>query len=193
MRIKQFVGLALLSFVFLSCSKDTKKEELNTENISKTQSKPGNLITLEDAKEQIENYNTAHPEEVGENYAMRTWISIEELKAYIQYIEKESKDKGIEVSGIDFIHTQHNKAKPGSKNPLNEIYNLTLMLAPTFSEGNAHVAFDPIYSEEGMPKKLEDLLDEVLFNIIEDGSQDKPEPRPSSIGNNLNSCPSFCN
>lgn len=195
MKIKQFTSLLIISFVFVCCSKETDKEATATVNASKQeQVKPGDLITLEKAKEQIDNYNAAHPEEVGEDYALRTWISIEELKAYIQYIEAQSKEKGIEVSGIDFIHTQHKKAEPGSANPKNEVYDLTLMMAPTYKDGVIQTAFDPIYSEQGKPKSLKSLLDEMTINTgPEAANKTENSAKPSSMANNLSTCPSICN
>ncbi len=189
----RLISFILISLIFVCCSKETEKKEIEEVSSKQQQGKTANLITLEEAKEQINNYNTAHPEEAGDQYALRTWISIEELKAYIQYVEEDSKEKGIEVSGIDFIHAQHKKAEPGSKNPKNEVYDLTLMLAPTYNNGTTQVAFDPIYSEQGKPKSLESLFDEMTINTgPEEANRTESAAKPSSIGNNLNTCPSFC-
>lgn len=149
---------------------------------------PSNLITLEKAKFQLDNYNLAHREELGSEYAFRTWISIDELKSYIYYVEKMSKEKGIEVSGIDFIHTQYKRVEPGTPNPDNAIYEETMMLAPTYKSGTKNVAFDPLYSKDGKPGELESLLDNLdKDSLSKDGSK-----TPSSIANTLNSCPNVC-
>lgn len=195
MKTRQIISFLLISFIVVCCSKETEKENPVPENILKQEeAKPGNLISLEKAKEHIENYKYAHPEEVGNQYAVRTWISIQELKEYIRYIEQESKAKDIEVSGIDFIHAQYKKAEPGSANPNNEVYDLTLMMAPTYREGNTQKAFDPLYSEQRKPKSLQSLFDEITINT---GPSEKDKTgngsmKPSSIGNNLNTCPTVC-
>jgi len=188
------------SFIISSCSnpKETEKSEPVQEIQERPVAKnPGILISLEKAKEQLSNYNKAHPEEVGNEYALRTWISIEDLKAYIQYVEERSKEKGIEVSGIDFIHIQYKEAAPGSVNPNNEVYGLSLMLAPTYNKGSVHTAFDPIYSGQGKPKSLKSLLDEMTSNTGPDETSKKESEdegvKPSSIGDNLSSCPNMCN
>jgi len=185
------------SFTLFSCSKETEKSEpVQEETQERPAADPGNLISLEKAKEQLSNYNKAHPEVVGSEYALRTWISIEDLKAYIKYVEEKSKEKGIEVSGIDFIHIQHKEAAPGSANPNNEVYGLSLMLAPTYSNGSAHTAFDPIYSEQGKPKSLKSLLDEMTSNTGPGETSKKEDEggvKASSVGDNLSSCPNMCN
>lgn len=187
MKTLKISSLLLMTFVLVCCSKETPNEQKENESKSNLQSQaPANLISLSTAKEQLDNYNEAHPLEVGSEYAMRTWISIEELKRYIAYVEKESEIKGIEVSGIDFIHSQYKKATPGSPNPENMVYDLTLMLAPTYLKGNSNVAFDPKYSQQGNPK---DLID--LFYDIESDSLLGATPG-SSVANNLVTCPNNC-
>lgn len=196
MKTQKLAVTFLILLMIIGCTKENPKEknpEKSKTSLSneETMMAPGNLISLEKAKEQLDNYNEAHPLEVGSEYAVRTWISIEELKSYIAYIEKESAEKGIELSGIDFIHTQYKKAKPGSPNPNNADYDKTLMLAPTYAKGNSNVAFDPIYSENGNPKDLKILLDEIKTDSM--NGKGAPSPGGSSIANSLNTCPNTCN
>ncbi|SMC60547.1 hypothetical protein [Moheibacter sediminis] len=187
MKTLKISSLFLSLFLLFACSKQNPTEENESKSKSKMDSTPpSNLISLNTAKEQLDNYNEAHPLEVGSEYAVRTWISIEELKAYIAYIEKESTGKGIEVSGIDFIHTQYKEAAPGSPNPNNTVYDLTLMLAPTYAKENGNVAFDPIYSEQGKPKDLKDLFEEIKLDSLLGSSPG------SSIANGLQTCPNYC-
>lgn len=183
--------LFLVFILMVSCSKSIEKEEVENQSVLKpaTETTPKNLITIAEAKEKIENFNKSHPDELGEEYAMRTWISLEELKAYIQFIESESAKKDIPVSGIDFIYSQYESAEPGSKNPDNKNYKLTLMMAPTYEDSGKNIAFDPIYSTDGIPKDLSELLS-VPPPVDTAGGNGPP---PSSIGNRMNTCPSFCN
>lgn len=187
-----FLGIV---FLIIACSKETPADnnDVNPASQMKTAEKlpdPENLISLEKAKEQLDNYNAAHPEEVGKEFALRTWISIEDIKAYIQYVEESSAEKGIEVTGIDIIHTQYKKAAPGAPNPNNETNNKTLMLAPTYNNGTSHIAFDPIYSEQGKPKDLKVLLSELTSNT---GAEEKAgDGKRSSVANVLSTCPNQC-
>lgn len=194
MKIQKILLTCCFVLALTACSKEPPAKNTETENV-KTESaerlaNPKNLISLEKAKEQLENYNQAHPEELGDEYALRTWISIEDLKAYIQYIEVSSAEKEIEVTGIDFIHAQYKSAAPGSANPENKTYDKTLMLAPTYGSGSANIAFDPIYSEKGKPKDLKVLLSELLSNT---GPEEKGEGgKKSSVANLLTTCPNIC-
>ncbi len=196
MKTPKILLILLTAILITACSKETPNENSdissNQEETMKAETlpAPGNLISLEKAKEQLDNYNEAHPQELGTEYALRTWISIKELKAYIEYVEEEAKQKGITVNGIDIIHTQHKKAAAGSPNPNNSVYEKSLMLAPTYKNGNSNVAFDPIYSEEGKPKDLKILLEEMTSNT---GPEAKSERMmKSSIANNMQSCPNNC-
>ncbi len=183
-----------IAIALWGCSKETPTETPTADSDLEAKTAissaiPTNLISLEKAKEQLVNYNEAHPQELGAEYALRTWISIEEMKAYIQYIEQASAEKGIKLTGIDFIHTQYKKAEPGSPNPNNEVYDKTLMLAPTYGNGTRNIAFDPIYSEQGKPKDLKDLLSELVAESKEEKSAGG---KKSSIGNTMTSCPNAC-
>lgn len=155
---------------------------------------PTNLISLDAAKKQLNFYKQAHPGVTGDEYALRTWISIEELENYIAFMKEESKKKGIKITGIDFIHTQYKEGKPGMKNELNKDYELTLMYAPTFDDNGKNVAFDPLNSKEGDPATLKSLLSSKSENdtIGNGDSAGKGGSGSSGIANKLNSCPNKC-
>jgi hypothetical protein len=183
-------GLIFCFIFIISCSKTTKKEEVKNPAETETASikPPTNLISIPEAKTDIDNFNKTHFEEVGKEYAMRTWISLEQLKSYIAYIESESNKKNIPVSGIDFIYSQYESAEPGSRNIDNKRYKLTLMMAPTYEDSGKNIAFDPIYSTDGTPKDLSELLSNPP-RVDTAGGNGAP---PSSIGNRMNTCPSVC-
>lgn len=188
-----FVGILIL-LLFINCSKENPNETNSSElhhplENEKKNTVPANLISLEKAKEQLDFYNGAHPQEVGSEYALRTWISIEDLKAYIVYIEKVSEDKGIKVSGIDIIHTQYKEVLSGTPNPDNSTYEKTLMLAPTYKKGQSNIAFDPLYSENGEPMDLKTLLQQVNNEELD---KKGTQPGASSIANGMTSCPNNC-
>lgn len=193
MKVQQTLCILLTTTLFISCSQTSteKKEEVPDVAIEKSEQieAPEILISLEQAKEQLDFYNEAHPAEVGSEYAFRTWIPIEELKAYIRYVEASSVEKGIEISGIDVIHAQYKRASPGSANPNNSVYDETLMLAPTYKNGDKNIAFDPFYSELGEPKNLETLFD----TLNEDPDGGYGGDQKSSIANTFISCPNTCN
>lgn len=196
--------LAVLSLM-ISCSKATEGnsgeenvEVTNAQRIANTDpvQLPTNLISVEDAKKQLNNYKVAHPGVNADQYALRTWISIEELEQYIAYVKEESAKKDIVVTGIDFIHTQKKEGRPGMQNRGNVDYEITLMYAPTYMDSSTHknTTFDPMNSTTGNPMKLSVLLNEKSdTDSLKTKNDDKPSSsKPSGIGNNIASCPNVC-
>lgn len=200
MKPQQFLSLMLVASLFLSCSSSSTNPPTDNPTPPKA---PKNLITLEIAKEQIDKYKKAHPGVAGDQYALHTWVSIEDLEMYLAYVKNYSDSLGIKVTGIDLIHTQYKDAVSGMPNELNKDYNLTLMYAPTYNDNGKNVAFDPLHSSKGSPATLADLFKRMdptpntQENKVDstatgtEGDGDKPGG-PSGIGNHLNSCPETC-
>lgn len=205
MKTINFLTCMVLILTILSCSKSTETTEategtnsLQAESKMSTESvgEPKNLITVEAAKEQLNNYNAAHPGVNADQYALRTWISLEELEQYIAYVKEVSEKKNIKVTGIDFIHTQKKKAKPGLDNKGNLAYELTLMYAPTYRDSatGKNTTFDPMNSTDNNPMKLSELLGESVLDSTENksGNENENNGNKSGIGNNIFSCPNVC-
>lgn len=160
---------------------------------TKSNDKPRNLISITEAKEQLNYFKKAHPGVNGKEYALRSWVSIDELEKYIQFVRKEAKEKHIDVSGIAFIYTQHKEGSPEMPNLSNEDFELTFMYAPTYKEDSKNIAFDPFRSEVDSPAKLSDLLvDEGTTASRGAGSSNMDQDELSGIANHINSCPNMC-
>lgn len=194
---------ALTLLMMVACEKagmtnnqqETDKNASATPLTSSTPStKPNVLISLQSAKNQLGKYQNAHPGVNGDEYALRTWISLQDLEQYIAFVKEISKDKNITVNGIDIIYTQKIAGAPGLPNPNNSQYGLTLMMAPTYKDGTHNTAFDPVASKYGEPAKLSDLLANAgEFAKEEESRPSTPSPgTPSGIANSFNSCPSVC-
>lgn len=156
-------------------------------NDSIESTEPSNLISLKEAKSQLDNFKNAHPGVVGKEFALRGWISIQELESYIRFVKSKSIEKGIEVNGIDFIFTQHKSSSPGKSNLNNEDYDLSLMYAPTFKKGLSNIAFDPIHSKKNDPAALHVLMADTYNSEFSENGIDQ-----SGIGNRINCCPNMC-
>ncbi len=163
-------------------------------------STPRNLITYEKAIEQLGNYDKAHPGVKGNQFALRTWVSIEELENYIAYAKAEGKKNNIKVNGIDFIYTQYKDAKAGMPNESNKDYELTFMYAPTYRDtmNNKNEAFDPMNSKPGNPAKLSERLKFKHPKESKDSATKQTinvngrPSGPSGIANMANTCPTMC-
>jgi hypothetical protein len=198
---KNYFILSLFCLAFLmSCnaptegSNESTKESAPMNRVASDESTnlPRNLITVQKAQEQLNNYQSAHPGVSGSQFALRTWISIEELERYIAYVKQESSNKNITVTGIDFIHTQKKSAAPGLSNQGNADYELTLMYAPTYFNGINQVPFDPMNSTTNNPMNLSVLLGSSTPSDSKEDGKGKPTPTASGIGNNISSCPNVC-
>lgn len=194
---------ALTLLMMVACEKagKTNNQQETDENVSATtltsstpSTTPNVLISLQSAKNQLGKYQNAHPGVNGDEYALRTWISLQDLEKYIAFVKEVSKDKNITVNGIDIIYTQKIAGAPGLPNPNNSQYGLTLMMAPTYKDGTHNTAFDPVASKYGKPAKLSDLLANAgEFANEEESRSSTPSPgTPSGIANSFNSCPSVC-
>ena len=197
MKIIKLILPVLVVSTFVSCTmqSDCPKPE--------PPQPPKNLISYEKALEQLGNYNIAHPEVRGNEYALRTWVSIEDLENYIAYVKAEGEKNKIKVNGIDFIYTQYKEGKPNMPNESNKDYELTFMYAPTYRDtvNNKNEAFDPMNSKPGEPANLSELLktsdtpkdnENKADSLSAPLKDDKKPSGPSGIGNNANSCPNMC-
>lgn len=189
------LSASLMLSVF-SCDKAVQQEESDKKEVVSTSTEemllPRNLISVEAAKEQLKYFQDAHPGVNGDEYALRSWISLEDLENYIAYARKQAQEKDIAINGIEFIFSQYKAAEPNLPNLSNKDYGLTFMYAPTYHDGNRNVGFDPLLSQKGKLVKIEELLSRKIDAVDEIDTAEK-SPKPSGIGNYINSCPEICN
>ena len=194
MKTQKLTTVFLTSLMLFSCN---MQPDCHCDNEPST---PKNLITYEKALEQLGNYDKAHPGVRGNQYALRTWVSIEELENYIAYAKAEGKKNNIKVNGIDFIYTQYKDANPGMPNESNKDYELTFMYAPTYRDtvNKKNEAFDPMNSKPGDPAKLSERLAFKTSRNSNDTITKQTPPvnnkpsGPSGIANQALSCPTVC-
>lgn len=200
MKYFKILMMALLTTLLFNCnsagsnpSSNENSAPLSLAESAKISSEPANLISLDDARKQLNYYKAAHPGVNGDEYALRTWLSIEQLENYIAFVKEESKKKNITVNGIEFIFTQHKEGKPFAANLNNAEYELTFMYAPTYEGQQKHIAFDPLRSEDGKPADLSELLSQQESGESNTEDKDgKPSSDKSGIANLVNPCPTLC-
>lgn len=96
----------------------------------------------------------------GENDTRVNFFKLEDLKAYLAYIEKLSKEKNIELTGVNIISAAypHDYADEQKRN-----YQ-TLIFMPTTKVNNAiNISFEPLQSENSNPKLLAEILREYEY------------------------------
>ncbi len=132
-------------------------------------STPKDLLSFSEFKQMSTDYKSRN---VGKTKSV--WVAIDKLKEYIAFIEKESKTKEIDLSGMrmHFVTNADN--------------HTSLAFSPTFKEANdrgsmPHISFDPLYSTKGEPA--------ILSTLLDDNSKSKSQ---SSVLDHNRPCPKDC-
>jgi len=161
----------MLLLLFISCNQSSKNQQNKDSNIScyPNDSRPSQAISYEEMAAMMDSYNTGAKIEL-DNYMKKiskgkdsfstiyNWYKIEDLKKYIAYIERISKEKKIPVTGFRIYPTSY---------PLDYSIEklrgrLTLIFTPTTTfNGKNDVAFEPLYSEIGKPVMVSKFLDKI--------------------------------
>lgn len=138
-------------------------------------STPKNLLNIQDLKTGLDIYKKGI-ESRPANTTQAVWFSLQDLKEYIEFIEKNAKDKNIVVSGIR-LHVI--ASKDGAD-------RFSLALCPTAevktTDGlTRQMSFDPLYSENEKPLDLNEIL-----------KNSQNANKGSSVLNYGRICPDFC-
>lgn len=158
-------------FAVISCKQTEKNPEIIREksNCYPNDSKPSQVITYEEMADMMEAFENGPKKELNKYLKKVTngkdsvstvynWYKLEDLKQYIAYIERISKEKNIPVTGFRIYPSTYPKDYKEK-----ELRNLqTLFFTPTTTiDGNDDVAFEPLYSKNGEPAEITQFLEKV--------------------------------
>lgn len=150
------VALVLVSFT--SC-KDIAHTPAPNQTCFPYEGRPSQTISYKEMASMLRKYKNTREgvlkNALGFEDTREVWFQIDSLKKYIAYIEKKSKESGVKITGINIMSSVY------PKDPIfgNQQGYQTLILNPTTKKGNDNtVSFDPLYSENGTPAYLSDLL-----------------------------------
>ncbi|MFY0631814.1 MAG: hypothetical protein JXR05_15720 [Flavobacteriaceae bacterium] len=147
-----YVSLITL-FLLVSCNeyKDVKDRGYK--------GRPDIALTYPELISMLQHYDNTkkdlQPKVNGGEDARIQFLEIEKLKAYIAYIEKESKKKKIKLTGINFISAAYPENHVDKKK---RNYQTLIMMPATTIGDEEGVSFDPLKSERGVPKSLKEIL-----------------------------------
>ncbi|TXD54187.1 MULTISPECIES: hypothetical protein [unclassified Polaribacter] len=160
------IAILLFILMFSSCSEKTKAPESSCYPNNK---RPSEAITYEEMSAMMDTYEKGAKKELNKymkkisggkdsistNY---NWYKLDELKQYIAYIERISKEKDIEVTGFRIYPTSYPK-----NYSIEDLQGRqTLIFTPTTKIGlKEDVAFEPLYSEKGKPVGISKFLKQV--------------------------------
>ena len=168
---KLFSLLTILLFAY-SCKTECNHTDDGNESCYPNNEKPSQVITYNDMADMMDAYDNGAKKELNKYINKKSkgkdsisteynWYNIDDLKQYIAYIERISKEKNIPVTGFRIYPTQY------PKNYKIEKYQnrSTLIFTPTTKiNGKIDVAFEPLYSEKGKPVEISQFLEQVRAN-----------------------------
>ena len=170
--------LVLFSILFYSCNTTNCNHQLENKSCYPNDSLPSQVITYSEMINMMDAYDNGAKKELNK-YLKKvskgkdsvstkySWYKLEDLKQYIAYVERISKEKDITLTGFRIIPSSYPK---DHKNP--KLRNrTTLIFTPTTVVNNKmDVAFEPLYSKKGEPTLVEDYLNLVRNNKLKNSS-----------------------
>lgn len=152
-----YVIIALCVSVFFGCKKEVSSGNLPCYENDK---RPSNAISYKEMATMFEHYDgnqkKALDANLGKEETVSSHYTIEDLKQYIAYVERLSKEKNIPLTGIRIFsaaYPENYKIKEYQKRQ-------TLIFAPTTTiKGKKGVAYEPLHSKRGAPISMKEFLD----------------------------------
>jgi hypothetical protein len=188
--------LLIFSIIAFSCiTESTNKESVN-EDLScyPNSNRPSQVITYEEMADMMQTFDKGPKKELNKYLKKVTagkdsvstvynWYKLEDLKQYIAYIERISKEKDIPVTGFRIYPSTYPENYSNKK-----LRNLqTLIFTPTTKLGDKDdVAFEPLYSEKGKPAEINQFLDQVRNKKLNKGSELKANSQNSLMSSSAN-------
>ena len=161
--INRLFLISLFSITALSSC----KTECDHKDHSVDDSRPSNAITYNEMAGMFHQYDIGQ-KRVLDNYrkeftndktdtieSISHFYELDQLKQYIAYLEKISKEKDIKLTGVRIFSA----AYPQKHRDASKRGRQTLIFMPTAKIGDKNdVAFEPLYSEKGTPIKFTEFL-----------------------------------
>ena len=179
-KANKLILLFVITFLVFSCKTECKHS--NTTLVGKScypiSDKPSQVITYEEMAEMMDAYDKGAKKELNKYIKKESkgkdsvstvynWYKLDDLKQYIAYIERISKEKDIPVTGFRIYPTQYSK-----KYKEKELRNRnTIIFTPTTTiDGKDDAAFEPLYSKKGEPVGIAQFLEQVRAKKVNKAS-----------------------
>ncbi|MCH2035049.1 MAG: hypothetical protein MK202_16185 [Tenacibaculum sp.] len=171
MKTMKIVALAMVVSVvsFVGCQKDEDTVNTNVEEASVE--RPWNMISYKGMIERLEYYDkTRKPvleNALGFEDTRINYYSIETIENYIKYVKQLSKEKGIELTGINFVSGAYPKeasyGTPGYQH---------FIFMPTTNINGRNIGFDPALSTKDNIVTIKEKLSDFGYNWVYDSNED---------------------
>ncbi|PQJ75769.1 hypothetical protein [Polaribacter gangjinensis] len=170
----QFFTASFFLFLLVSCNEKPQ----NSSTCYLNDSRPSQAISYEEMAAMIDAFDSGSKKEL-DKYLKKvsngkdsistiySWYKLEDLKQYIAYIEKISKEKGIPVTGLRIYPSEYPENFVNQKLKGRQ----TLIFTPTTTiDGKDDVAFEPLYSETGKPALISEFLEKARMKMSKNSS-----------------------
>jgi hypothetical protein len=160
----------LATIIFISCKQQVKinNDKSSFSDCYQNNERPNQAITYQEMADMFKEYDDGQKKVLDKYITKKSkgkdsvatisqFFSLSELKQYIAYIEKLSKEKEIDLTGIRIFTSAY-----PSNYKVEEYQNrISFILAPTTNIGNKkNVAYEPLKSEIGKPVSMQSILDQ---------------------------------
>ncbi len=158
----------LFTFMFLIVSCNQVKSKADPDHLScyPNNKRPSQAITYKEMASMFKEYDNGQKKVLDEYITKKSdgkqkvatiseFFRIDELKQYIAYIEKLSKEKDIKLTGVKIFTAAY-----PSDYDIKEYRNrVSFILMPTTNIGDdKNVAYEPLKSAKGMPVTMQSIL-----------------------------------
>ncbi|MEE9409125.1 MAG: hypothetical protein V3V28_13740 [Polaribacter sp.] len=154
---KKLLLLFTCLLVFSSCCSDCNKDK-------KEVTKPTNLLTYKEIASMLQHYDANKKQALmkafGKEDSRVINIPVEQLKNYIAYVEKLSKEKEIKLTSINFVMASYPENYKDEK--VRE-FQTFFYIPATSINGETRVSFDPLHSTKGKPALFRDILQKYNY------------------------------
>ncbi len=158
----------LFAFMFLISSCNQEKQNADPDHLScyPNNKRPSQAITYKEMASMFKEYDNGQKKVLDEYISKKTkgksneatiseFFSIDELKQYIAYIEKLSKEKDIKLTGVKIFTA----AYPSDYKVKAYQNRVSFILMPTTDIGDKkNVAYEPLKSSKGKPVPMQNVL-----------------------------------
>jgi hypothetical protein len=184
----KYLVIALCLSAFLGCKQKRVLEDILP---YKNKLRPSNTISYGEMSVMFEYYDQNQKKALdarsGKEETVSIYYTIQELKQYIGYVERLSKEKNIPLTGIRIFsaaYPEDYKIKEYQK-------KLTLIFAPTTTiKGKKGVAYEPLHSKKEDPIAMQVFLDKFTNETTRKVNRASVFLNPFATSSNLYDMPS---
>ncbi|WP_422090178.1 hypothetical protein [Tenacibaculum ovolyticum] len=169
MKNKFLVVATLATMIFTSCSQDSLDEA--SKEVDAKVSRPYNALNYKELVPMLEHYDETRKsvleKALGHEDTRMNYFSIETIENYLAYVKTLSKEKGIRITGINFVSASY------PENTTHGVPNYqTMVFMPTTEINGKNINFDPVQSSEGNVVTVKEMLGSYGYNWVYDSKED---------------------